>query len=170
MIAFFVSSTGDTHLAKATISNILKRDAAINILLIPVTQTAARIISDLAGTERIVHSTLADILNRETALSEKQISQEDLEKIANLMSQFSIDRAFIGMPSPNDEEIPFQIANYLSTLDIAVTIANEFMFSPPQEHPLHKYLDRGELSGCRFAVSLQAAAGGPQLSGRCENK
>lgn len=151
-LAFFVSSAGDTDLAKSTIEKLIEQDSKNTIFVIPLTTTAADRTKSMTG---IKHVSLADITNQTNMLSQKQINQEDLAKISAFVANNNIVRAYIGVPSPIDEEIPYQIANQLN---IPCTVAYEFMFKP-ENHSFWKHAKTlAAKKNCDFATPLKSAS------------
>lgn len=152
-IVFFVSSVGDTLLAKATMTKLRGKNLKDVMFIVPLTSTAVTHTADLAEIDQIYRISLDQIINQPNALDRKQISLEEIEHISQFIQENNIDRAYIGVPSVNND-IPFQIANNLA---IPCTIAYEYMFKP-QDHTMWNYID--ELAAkdkCDFAVPLITA-------------
>lgn len=150
-IAFFVSSVGDTDLAKATIAKMAEfsRDS---ILIIPLTVTAIDRTKDL-NNELISVVSIDEITKHTGLLVKDQISEQDAESVRLFLEENHIEHAYFGVPS-NNNEMPYQIASRLS---IPFTIAYEYMFKP-EKHSLWQYV--GQLAAkenCHFAVPLQSA-------------
>lgn len=152
-IAFFVSSIGDTDLAKATISKLADQESVELISIISLTTAADKRTEDLIGNKRISRISLNEITQRADALSNDKVSSEDLAKIRSYISENGIQRAYLGVPSTNNE-VPFQIAE---SLKIPCTIAYEYMFKPAK-HTFWGYVDGLTSKGnCDFAVTLTQA-------------
>jgi hypothetical protein len=152
---FFVSSIGDTDLAQATIDKLLEMQVEDSIFLVPVTLVAQNRIKNLMVSPRVEQLSLADIVKQPDILSKKQITAAELEELADFVAQKKVCRAYVGVPSPLDEEIPFQIAD---SLKIPCTIAYEYMFSAPASHQFWHYLDvLAAKENCDFAVPLNNA-------------
>lgn len=152
-IAFFVSSLGDTDLAKATIDRLLEKKSKDPLFIIPLTAVAAARTEDMIGNDQIYRVTLDKVLMQENGLSKNEITHEELELTINFIRDNKIERAYIGVPS-NDNEIPFQIANYLS---IPSTIAYEYMFKP-DKHVFWKHIAKlSTKNNCDYTVPLSLA-------------
>jgi hypothetical protein len=152
-IAFFVSSLGDTDLAKAAITKLLEQNSKDTIFVIPLTPTAVTRTEDLTGNNLISRVSIEHITEQKDILTKHQISLEELEKVSSFVKKNNIQRMYVGVPSISNE-IPFQIANHLN---IPSTIAYEYMFKPAN-HSLWSYLDKLVSKGnCDFAVPLQQA-------------
>jgi len=154
-IAFFVSSVGDTDLAIATISEMLAQGFKDKVFLIHLTNIAEKRTDNLKNTIQVVKKNIYEIFGQKEFDAKKQVEADELEKVAKFIEENKVHRAYIGVPSPNDEEIPFQIA---SSISIPCTIAYEFMFKP-QAHSLWKHADvLASKEGCNFAVPLASSA------------
>lgn len=152
---FFVSSVGDTDLAKATIAKLIETTTKDPVFIVPVTLTAQERIKDLSHFPSVTQISLAAITEQKDILSKKEISAVALLKLADFIEKNKISRAYVGVPSPIDEDIPFQIAR---SLKIPCTIAYEYMFNAPSAHPFWNHLDSLALQkDCDFAVPLQSA-------------
>jgi hypothetical protein len=152
-IAFFVSSIGDTDLAKATISKLADQESVELISIISLTTAADKRTEDLIGNKRISRISLNEITQRADALSNDKVSGEDLAKILFYISENRIQRAYLGVPSTNNV-VPFQIGE---SLKIPCTIAYEYMFKPAK-HAFWSYVDGLTSKGnCDFAVTLPQA-------------
>lgn len=153
-IAFFVSSLGDTDLAIDTIHTLLDLNQGHSLFLIPLTTAAATRTLNPIGDNAVCRITLDNLIHQPAALTQNQISAEGLQAIADFVHQNKIDRAYVGVTSSIDHEIPFQIAEYLK---IPCTIAYEFMFKPAK-HIFWQYVDRlAAKENCQFAVPLSPA-------------
>lgn len=152
-IAFFVSSAGDTDLAKSTITALLEQNVAQSIFLIPLTATAEKRTEDMIGKHHVNRLSLKTILNQTEVISPHSLTDKQLETIQTFINVNHIQRAYIGVPSPIDEKIPYQIANFLN---IPCTIAYEFMFKP-KNHPFWQYANQLASKGHKFAVPLKSA-------------
>ncbi|MCD6047431.1 MAG: Uncharacterized protein K0S08_1078 [Gammaproteobacteria bacterium] len=148
-VIFFVSSAGDTDLAKATIESMTRQKFAQAIYLAPLTNVAAEKTLGFNLAQRV---TLAEITGQTEILSKKSIESEDLIKLSSFIETHDIQRAYIGIPSPIDEEIPYQIAEHLT---IPCVIAYEYMFKPSTTHSLWKHLPA--LQNKEFAIPLKSA-------------
>lgn len=145
---FIVSSAGDTDLAKETIKRLSGHDA---VHILPLTDAAHSRIVSLSSENVIVHQ--LNILLKTTTPPGR------LEAIHwALMNAFivehGIDMAYVGVPSPSHETMPFQIAE---GFNIPFVIAYEFMFNAI-DHSLWGYVARlAENDRCAFAVPLPSA-------------
>jgi len=151
-IAFFVSSVGDTDLAKATISKLIEQHSPESILVIPLTTTAVDRIKDLKGAPISVIS-IEVIAKQAGLLTNEQISEQEAEAVKVFLQENHIEHVYIGVPS-NNNVIPYQIATRLT---IPFTVAYEYMFKP-EKHSLWKHV--GELASKEnghFAVPLDSA-------------
>lgn len=152
-IAFFVSSIGDTDLAKATITKLKEQNSKDIIFLIPLTSIAISRTDDITENDQISRVSIDQITKQSAILSENLVSSESLEKISDFVGKNNIQRAYIGVPSINNE-IPFQIAH---CLDIPCIIAYEYMFKP-LNHVFWNYVDKlASKDNCDFAVTLEPA-------------
>jgi len=152
---FFVSSVGDTDLAKATIKRLIEQNILDLAFVIPLTTTAEKQTEDLREMKQVNRVSLSEITEQADILSKKRIENSALEKITAFVKDKGIHRAYIGVPSPLDEEVPYQIAN---RLNIPCVIAYEFMFKP-NNHPFWKHAHELTLKdNCEFAVSLKPAS------------
>jgi hypothetical protein len=107
----------------------------------------------LVGSDKISRVLINQITDQPDTLEKNKISLDDLEKISHFIREKNIQRAYIGVPSINNE-VPFQIANHL---DIPCTIAYEYMFKPAN-HSLWNYIDGLAVKeNCDFAVPLISA-------------
>lgn len=152
-IAFFVSSLGDTDLAKATITKLIEQKSKDSFFLIPLTTTAATRTDDMKGNGLITRVTLDQITKQQDSLTKNKISNQELELILGFAKDKQIQHIYVGVPS-SDNEIPFQIANHIN---LPTTIAYEYMFSPGK-HVFWSYVAKLALNeNCHFAVPLTAA-------------
>ena len=151
-LAFFVSSVGDTDLAKATISKLLEQSSD-SIFIIPLTTTAVDRTKDLKDNKMISVVSIEEILKQPGLLAKDQLSEQEAEIVKLFLEDKRIQHAYFGVPS-NNNEMPYQIANQLT---IPFTIAYEYMFKP-EKHSLWKHV--GVLAAkdnCHFAVPLDSA-------------
>lgn len=153
IVAFFVSSLGDTDLAKSTIIRLIEQKSVDSIFLVPMTETAVKHTEDLAGNEMVSRVSLDEITQRPAVLLEDRISHEDLDNITRFIDENHIQRAYIGVPSANNDD-PYLIAN---ALKIPFTVAYEHMFKLPT-HRFFDYVDSmASKDNCDFAVPLSPA-------------
>lgn len=151
-IAFFVSSIGDTDLAKATLSKLKEQNSTEIMIVVPLTLTAINRTEDIMVSDKIFRYSIDQIMQQPSA-SRNELSLEELEKVKDFIKKYNIQHAYIGVPSDNNE-IPFQIA---LNLDISCTIAFEYMFKPVK-HTLWNYIDRLVAKvNCNLAVPLKTA-------------
>jgi hypothetical protein len=135
-IAFFVSSIGDTDLALGTIRSLEKRGH--EVLLVSLTKTAQTRTASFESPAIIDKKSLSELLGLSPELPfDGPCTAEQLERVAEYIHHCGINRTYFGVPSVNSE-LPFQLAMQLE--DIPVLMAYEFMFKPPESHPLWKYL------------------------------
>lgn len=150
-IAFFVSSVGDTDLAKATITKLIEQSSD-SILIIPLTTTAVDRTKDLKDPLISVVS-IEEITKQTGLLTKDQISEQEAEAVKLFLQENHIEHVYFGVPS-NNNEIPYQIATRLT---IPFTVAYEYMFKP-EKHSLWKHV--GQLASKEnghFAVPLDSA-------------
>jgi hypothetical protein len=103
----------------------------------------------------VKRKTFAEITRSSEILKQNKISTENLESIEKFIKDNAIQHAYIGVPSPIDEESAFQIANLLN---IPCTLVYEFMFKP-EKHALWNYLPQfTQKKNINFAVPLPAAS------------
>lgn len=151
-IAFFISSVGDTDLAKATISKLVMQSTD-TIIIIPLTATALDRTKDLMDNKIISVVTIEEITKQVGLLAKDQISEQEIESVKLFLEENNIQHAYFGVPS-NNNEIPYQIAR---RLDISFTVAYEYMFKP-EKHGLWKYVNQlASKRNCNFAVPLDSA-------------
>lgn len=151
-LAFFVSSVGDTDLAKATIAKIVAQSTD-KILIIPLTTTAFDRVKDLNDNKMISVVSIEEITRQTGLLAKDQITDQEIAAVKLYLEKHDIQHAYFGVPS-NNNEIPYQIARRLS---ISITIAYEYMFKP-DKHGLWKYVDElASKKNCDFAVPLTPA-------------
>ena len=152
-LAFFVSSLGDTHLAKATITQLIDNQSCEMIFLNPLTYSALRLTDDFPTNNKISIIPINKITNQDDTLSRNQISSVELKHVSNFIHENNIEHTYIGVPSISNE-MPFQIANQLH---IPCTIAYEYMFKPIN-HVFWNYVDNLVIKdNCDFAVPLVPA-------------
>jgi ribosomal protein L7/L12 len=152
-IAFFVSSLGDTDLAKSTISTLIEKKSTDAIFIIPLTSTAIDRIQDLKDNKVITIVSLQEITKQDDSLVKDKISKQEAETIKLFLDKNGIQHAYIGVPSSNNE-IPYQLANELT---ISFTFAYEYMFKP-EKHSFWSYVDKlASKENCDFAVPLAPA-------------
>jgi len=150
--AFFTSSIGDTDLARATIQKMREQGFTALIFVIPITATASKRTEEFSD-DQTKFVPLSTLLERASIMDEKQRKEEaEFAKINCFLRENEVMRAYVGIPSPVDEEIPYQIAK---NLEIPCMIAYEFMFEPGKNHALWKHFP-GLMakSNCEFAVPL----------------
>jgi len=154
-IAFFVSSTGDTDLALATLAKLHQQNPRTPLFLIPLTDTAIKKTEQVASyvkrkpIDEITFTSAIQYQNR------NKLFTLDPAFVDQFVRKYAIQHAYIGVPSPIDEEQAFQVANKLS---IPCTLVYEFMFKP-EKHALWDYLPQfKQKTNINFAVPLPAAA------------
>lgn len=146
--AFFVSSAGDTDLAKATIAQMRAMRYAEEIFIIPLTQTA------IDRTQTVIDASVKRVVI--PAVLDKEILDEAaLQAVLESVAENNIECAYIGVASSNAES-PYQIASSLTQRNIACVIAYEYMFTP-QEHALWKYRALLSNPNAVVAVPLESA-------------
>lgn len=154
-IAFFVSSIGDTDLAKATINKLIEKGLDKPIYLIPITSVAEKRTEDLMAQVNIKRIKLAEILKQDNLVATQKLSQEQLLTVNAYIRENKIEHGFIGVPSPLDEDMPYQIAQIL---EIPCTIAYEYMFTAPEKHHFWNNLPLlANKTNCDYAVPLPLA-------------
>lgn len=152
-IAFFVSSLGDTELAKSTIARLIEKNLNDTIFIIPLTPTAVSHTDDFIKNNQINRVSIDKITLNADTLIQNRLSSDEQIKVSSFINENNIKYSYIGVPSLNNE-IPFQIA---SQLDIPCTIAYEYMFRPTN-HCFWNYIDKlASKEGCDFAVPLLSA-------------
>jgi hypothetical protein len=135
-LVVFVSSLGDTDLIIASINKLREENFNEKIFLIPLTPTAKdRIPNDIKMSTQVI------------------LLPELPENLTDFISSNNIQRAYIGVPSNNNEK-PFQIAQSLS---IPHTIVFEYMYTD-NKHPFWKYIpELATNEKCDFVVPLNPA-------------
>lgn len=153
-IVFFTSSAGDTDLAIATVRKMKQETFSSPLLMVPLTQIAWDRMKNLQDNTLQIMP-LTTIIGHKDVFPKEQITNEDLQQIDFFISEHKIQRAFVGVPSPIKEEIPYQIA---ANLKIPCTIGMEFMFQPDKSHSFWKYLPRLTAKDrCDFTVPSPGA-------------
>ena len=153
-IAWFISSSGDTELALATINEIQHKLPAEQIFLIPIAAPAIAQTASLPSQPNLTRILLRDIINSQVSAALTLIQITEIEKINAFINTHSIRHILLGVASFNNE-VPFQIAQHLR---IPYTIVYEYMFKLLQ-HKLWDYVDELATNPfCSFAVSLPHAA------------
>lgn len=151
---FLVSSVGDTDLAIETINKLLETDSTNPIIIVSMTSPAEKRVEPLVKNfPQINHKPLREIIGEEAA-TKKIITDESAEVVKKFVDKENVGRAYIGVPSPLDEEAALQLA---SKLEIPVVLAYEYMFRAPKEHSFWTYLPQLPKS-CHVAVPLPKAA------------
>jgi hypothetical protein len=118
-VAFFVSSAGDTDLAKATIATLVQQQTVNAIFIVPLTTTAIDRTKDLKDNPMISIISIEEITKQPGILAKDKISAEEAETVRLFIEDNAIQHAYLGVPSSNNE-VPYQIA---SQLTIPFTIA-----------------------------------------------
>lgn len=167
-LAFFVSSAGDTNLAKKTIAELIEQKVENPLFLIPLTKVAEDCTQDLVGNTALSRVLLKDILQpkeavaalagtpaKEEKLNPGALSAAELDQINAFAEDKQIARAYIGVPS-NNQEASYQIAKRLQRKMIPCIIANEYLFKQ-EDHAFWGQIDDLVAEGCEFAVPLQSA-------------
>jgi len=150
--AFFISSVGDTNLAKATARKLLEGGLAKKeeIIFIPLTTTAVNRVNDIESDVTLAN--LKTVIDE--ALDQEYLGDSSLVKIDSYLQELGIKRIYVGVPS-DDNQIPFQITEITN---IPCVVAYEYMFEPEK----HIFWDHvGKLSlkkNVQFAVPLNPAA------------
>lgn len=158
--AFFTSSVGDTNLALATIRKMKSKSPACNMLIIPITSVSSKRIKDNANDliegNRVQMFDLPSILGHKEDVFEEKFNVAKATRINAFLLKQKVSHVYVGVASPVDEELPYQIADALT---IPTTIAYEFMFEAPKEHKFWKYIPQlTEKKDCEFAIPLESAA------------
>ena len=150
-LAFFISTTGDTDLALATIKALEKKDSSIQITLLTLTETAQKRLATFKSALSITQVNLYEQLAHDQKTA---YSPEQLQRIVNILKDTGSEYAYIGVPSISSP-CPFQIA--LATNNIPVLLAYEFMFKP-ESHDLWPNLPEMKANpNIRFALPLATA-------------
>lgn len=163
-LAFFVSSIGDTDLAKATIAKI-REQSCHEIFIIPLTTTAIDRTKDLKNTEMVSIISIEEITKEAGLLLKDTITEQQVEAIKSFLEEKSVQHAYFGVPSSNNE-MPYQIARQLT---IPFTLAYEYMFKP-EKHALWKYVEElTAMQNGRITVPLHSAISDIQTLNRQAN-
>jgi hypothetical protein len=138
-IAFFTSSVGDTDLALGTVKSL--ENKGHEIILISLTKTAQQRMENFQSSAVVQKITIAEILKLtpESLPVEIRCSEYQVKQVVDFTRSQKINHAFFGVPSTNNNEIPFQIAESLE--DISVLMAYEFMFKP-EGHTIWTHLPK----------------------------
>lgn len=151
-LAFFVSSAGDTDLAKATITTLMQQSHD-QIFLIPLTTTAVDRINDLRSKDNIRTISIDEIVGQAGLLAQDTLTIEQSETVKLFLENNNVQHVYLGVPSSNNE-MPYQIAKRLT---MPFTLAYEYMFKP-EKHALWKYADElAQMPNSHFAVPLDSA-------------
>lgn len=154
-LIFFVSSLGDTDLAKETIKSLITQGYQNKIIVVPVTDVAEKNTDDYRDSKRVHRVLLEELIQRDKIQSEKGITDEELEKINLYVKDNEVKQVFIGVPSPLNEKIPFQLAQ---ALDVSCVVAYEYMFTAPPEHCFWESVNKlASKKNCHFAVPFAVA-------------
>lgn len=146
-IAYLMSSAGDTDLAMETIKRL--ESDHVQPVIIPLT-TVAKERSKQLNVKNLERFALP-----EEALNQKQLDKSALEKIKGLINNQGFHYAYIGVPSPLDEEGAMQIA---AELDVPSTVVFEYMYNP-QTHSFWNHVKTlSARPNLNFAVPLAQAA------------
>ena len=154
VVAFFVSSVGDTDLALGTIK-AMESKSVDKVLLISLTKAAQQRVGGFESTLLIDKKTLPEVLQLSSELFlDGRCTEEQLKNIVQYIKSQGVNHIYFGVPSVNNE-VPFQIAAALD--DIPVLIAYEFMFKP-ESHCLWGYLAAlKSKANVQWALPLAAA-------------
>lgn len=144
---FIVSSIGDTELALNTINEILSKNSDSSCYILPLTETAANKVQSFPDVKH------CKVLSRKTYFENGKDSIHGIKILNDEIDTKQIKMAYIGVPAPNDESLPYALATELS---IPCVIANEFMYYDP-EHPFWQNLSKMVSDKITFAMPLQAA-------------
>lgn len=148
-IIFFISSLGDTDLAKETIKELTNQACYV----VPLTPTAVERTQDLINTdERLTVVSLQSLLNREAL--PKLLERADIEKLTQYIAQHNIEMAYVGVPS-NNETLAYDIAKQLN---ISCIVANEYMFNDPSHAFWCALPELANKESMQFAVPLVGAS------------
>jgi hypothetical protein len=149
---FIVSSVGDTDLAKETIKRLLASGYSDPIFILPLTSTASKRVNDLHESPILKILALEEILR--SSEIPPRLDAEQYTLVNNFISDNHIDMAYVGVPSPSKEDLPFQIA---TVLKIPFVIASEFMFKA-EDHCFWSHVRMlANNEYCSFAVPLPGA-------------
>ncbi len=145
-IIFFISSTGDTQLAKATALKLAQEQTERQIYLVPLADAAQQ---QLVGFE------YQSITVQEFRVNAAATEDQSVAAINKFIAERNIQSAFVGVPSPVDEIMAYQVAKQLS---VPFVLVLEFMFKPGEQHQLWPHLSVLQRNpNCRLAVPSAAA-------------
>lgn len=145
---FFVSSAGDTDLAKATINEMLIKGAQ-QLWVVPLTPMAQKRVEGLNSAVTV--KKLQELLVSNTMPT--SITPQHIAKINVFIKENSIEQAYVGVPSPVNEMLPYLLASKLS---IPCVVANEFMYKD-ETHPFWHQIHKMTENGARYAVPTSIA-------------
>jgi hypothetical protein len=94
-------------------------------------------IADMSSLPQLTIVDLSLVTGDAEVLAKKTIAAPALAKINEYIAAHEITRAYVGVPSPDDEEKAFKISEALA---IPFALAYEFMFRAPEVHAMWKYL------------------------------
>lgn len=150
---------GDTNLAKKTIEHMIK-DRSVpeqDIILVPLAEAAVRAITGFLES-RIRRILLSDIIEQSDVLTAKRVDAAALKKIELFLQAEKARNIYVGVPSPADDDIAFQVAEVAENLGVTSLVAYEFMFEAPKNHSFWNYLSRlSDAKHTNVAVPLQNA-------------
>ncbi|KTC84214.1 hypothetical protein [Legionella brunensis] len=157
-LAFFISSIGDSDLAKKTVEFLQSNGFSDNLYVIPLTLIAKDQVKDLTFNNKLHLINLDAITEKPNIYTYNRLTQDALIKVNEFVIAKNITSCYFGVPSAVDEESAYQLIEVISP-SIPCTIAYEYMFKP-KKHPFWaKYVNTlATLPNCRFATPLKAAS------------
>ncbi|WP_131782830.1 hypothetical protein [Legionella gresilensis] len=156
-LAFFISSIGDSDLAKKTIEYLQNTGFSDDLYVIPLTLVAQDRIKDLSFEDKL-HLAILDTITGKPSITYNRLSQDELIRVKEFVTARNITNCYLGVPSAVDDESAYQLVKNISPF-IPCTIAYEYMFKP-KNHPFwEKYINTlATLPNCQFATPLKAAS------------
>ncbi|MGQ3888235.1 hypothetical protein ACQUW5_04265 [Legionella sp. CNM-1927-20] len=157
-LAFFISSIGDSDLAKKTIEHLQSTGFSDDLYVIPLTLVAKDRVKDLTFKDKLHLASLDTITEKPNIYTYNRLNQDQLIKVSEFVAAQNITSCYFGVPSAVDEESAYQLVEVISP-SIPCTIAYEYMFKP-KNHPFwEKYINTlATLPNCQFATPLKAAS------------
>ncbi|STX50760.1 Uncharacterised protein [Legionella busanensis] len=157
-LAFFISSIGDSDLAKKTIEYLQTTGFSDELYVIPLTLVAKDRVKDLKFEDKLHLANLDTITEKPNIYTNNRLNQDELIKVNEFVAAKNVTSCYFGVPSAVDEESAYQLVEVISP-SIPCTIAYEYMFKPKKHAFWDKYINTlATLPNCQFATPLKAAS------------
>ena len=137
-IALFVRDTGDTNLALETAKYL--RQQGHQTVFISLSKTAETLILNAAKLALLQHKSIYELLHcNPEVIKLQRCTHKQLVKIMKFLREEGITHVYLGVPSDQDNEITYQIAERLRHTPL---IVSEYMFRPPATHKIWSHLPK----------------------------